>query len=164
MISSLVIKVNLTEEDLIQQYDDFTNSYPEGKISKEEFKEVFGEKGAFPNDSLFRVFDEDNSGTIDFAEFMLASNCTNLPLPEEKISWIFNVFDEDGGGSIDADEVEKVVHSLLKMTGSTAGQEEISDCVNMILKAVDKDGDGDISKEEFVGNALKIDFISNILA
>ena len=36
---------------------------------------------------LFRVFDYDNSGTMDFEEFMLASNCTSLTDPGAKLRW-----------------------------------------------------------------------------
>ena len=35
--------------------------------------------------------------------------------------------------------------------------------VQAILEAMDEDGNGTISKEEFVNNALKIEFIRNIL-
>ena len=33
----------------------------------------------------FRVFDEDKSGTLDFMEFTMAINCTNLTQPEDKL-------------------------------------------------------------------------------
>ena len=32
-----------------------------------------------------RVFDEDNSGSLDFMEFTMAINCTNLTRPEDKL-------------------------------------------------------------------------------
>jgi len=31
------------------------------------------------------VFDEDGSGSLDFLEFTLALNCTNLSKPEDKL-------------------------------------------------------------------------------
>ena len=82
---------------------------------------------------LYRVFDDDQSGTMDFEEFVLATNCTSLSDPLAKVrwhvslwrrqfwlkcslliwyfphSWIFDVFDEDGGGTIELDEVIKLV-------------------------------------------------------
>ena len=54
-------------------------------------KEALGSKSDFLSDALFRVFDEDNSGTMDFAEYMLAINATSLESPEEKLKWMFDV-------------------------------------------------------------------------
>ena len=54
-------------------------------------KEALGSKSDFLSDALFRVFDEDNSGTMDFAEYMLAINATSLESLEEKLKWMFDV-------------------------------------------------------------------------
>ena len=114
-------------------------------------------------ESLFRVFDEDGSGSMDFTEYMMASNCTNLTEPKEKLTWIFNVFDEDGGGSIDIDEVIKLVIGLFNMGGIETEKEVLLACVQDILEAIDVDNDGDITREEFVKNAMKSEFIKNML-
>ena len=42
-------------------------------------------------DHLFRIFDRDNSGTIDFKEFVLATDITSSGEPEEKLRWTFRV-------------------------------------------------------------------------
>lgn len=40
---------------------------------------------------LFRIFDRDNDGTIDFKEFVLATEITTSGQPEEKLRWTFKV-------------------------------------------------------------------------
>ena len=40
---------------------------------------------------LFRIFDRDNDGTIDFKEFVLATEITSSGDPEEKLRWTFKV-------------------------------------------------------------------------
>ena len=168
MIAALMVKVKLSDLEINEKYEEFMDNYPKGKINKEEFilrsNDIVGEKASFSPESLFRVFDEDGNGTMDFTEYMMAANCTNLTSPEEKLNWIFNVFDEDAGGFIDTAEVEKIVVSLLKMAGNEVEQEDIDDCVQNILEAVDEDGDGEISKDEFVGNAMKLEFVHSILS
>ena len=90
------------------------------------------------------------------------------------------MFDEDAGGFIDSVEVEKLVVALLQLTEIEVDKEKTEVCVEVrernseknilamqcqaLLEALDEDGNGQISKEEFVNNALHIDFISGILS
>ena len=115
------------------------------------------------SESIFRVFDEDNSGTMDFEEFMMASNCSNMSSPEDKLGWIFGVFDEDGSGSIDNNEVIKLVIGLFNMNGKVEDKEIILACVLDIFEVIDIDGDGEITRDEFVNNAMKSGFIQNLM-
>ena len=59
------------------------------------------------------------------------------------------------------------VTNLFTITFRLAGIEEDQDllaaCVFDVIEAVDEEGDGDISKDEFVENAMKCKFIFNML-
>ena len=66
----------------------------------------------------------------------------------------------------------KIVEAIYKISNKTATTtteegstvpEEISDCVEEIIEAVDADGDGIITKEEFVANAMKSTTIAKIM-
>ena len=157
---ALESKLSLKEMEILNGYDLFMKTCPNGEMTKAQFLE--NHEGSMA-ESLFRVFDEDGSGSMDFTEYMLASNCTSLNETEAKLTWIFNVFDEDGGGSIDIDEVIKLVIGLTTMNGVEVEKQVLLTCVQDILEAIDGDGDGDITKEEFVNNAMKSDFIRNLL-
>ena len=54
MSSLLKLKIDISEEELLSQFQDFQNCYPEGKISEEEFMEIFSNNTAFSPLSLFR--------------------------------------------------------------------------------------------------------------
>ena len=118
-------------------------------------------------EAFFRVFDQDNSGALNFMEYMMVQNAPNLDVPEEKLKWIFTAFDQDGGGSIDIDELYEIVEAVFKMTGKEMDvpgiEDEIESCVTEVIEAVDTDGDEVISKEEFVQNAMKSQFILNMV-
>ena len=160
----LETKLGLSNQELLENYEDFMKTCPDGEMTKDKFVTSYqSDSEGMLADSLFRVFDEDGSGTMDFSEYMMASNCTNFTQPEEKLAWIFNVFDEDGGGSIDIDEVIKLVIGLFNMTGIEAEKEVLLACVQDILEAVDANQDGVITREEFVDNAIKSNFIRNML-
>ena len=156
-------------------------------------------------ESLFRVFDEDKSGTLSFEEYFQASqvghlDSTRLPyllyLPshklgkpqvsdlnsvEDKLSWIFTAFDSDGGGSIDYDEITDICQGLFRLAGIQEDEDMLASCVADVRSeehfksvrilsnycvhrsTIDGDGDGDISKEEFVKNGMQSKFIADLL-
>ena len=92
---------------------------------------------------------------------MLVKNASNLSTPEDKLNWIFTAFDQDGGGSIDLNEIMDIVMGLFKMAGMDEDIDMVVVCVSEIRQAVDKDGDGTITREEFIKNAVKSSFIYN---
>ena len=54
MASVLKLKIDISDEDLAEQFTDFQNCYPEGKINEEEFLEIFSNNIVFSPNSLFR--------------------------------------------------------------------------------------------------------------
>ena len=118
-------------------------------------------------EGLFRVFDETNRGALTFFQFMTVKTAPKLVDPSEKLSWVFNAFDEDGGGTIEYDEITRLVEALFRMSGKEdhieENREEIILCVDEVIESIDVDGDGVITREEFVENALKSDFIQEII-
>ena len=118
-------------------------------------------------EGLFRVFDETNRGALTFFQFMTVKTAPKLVDPSEKLGWVFNALDEDGGGTIEYDEITGLVEALFRMSGKEdhmeENREEIILCVDEVIESIDVDGDGVITREEFVENALKSDFIKEII-
>lgn len=88
---------------------------PSGQLSKKKFIEVYS--GFFPDGNaeefcthVFRTFDKDNSGRIDFKEFLLAINITSGGDPEEKLEWAYQMYDIDGNGTIERAEMVEIIH------------------------------------------------------
>ena len=71
----------------------FAAEFPSGEISLKEFVATCDRETQNIAERLFTVFDNNNSNSMDFYEYMLASNATSLRKPAEKLSWIFDVFD-----------------------------------------------------------------------
>lgn len=62
-------------------------------------------------------------------------------LTNEKLQAAFKMFDKDGSGLISADEIKAVL---------SAGENALDkDAIDLVIKQVDDNGDGEISFEEF---------------
>lgn len=89
MIGVLMLKFNKSEEEVLKSYNQFYADNPDGSISQEKYvasiKVVnwnypvscnvlqIHSKNTMMAESLFRVFDEDKSGTLSFEEYFQAS-------------------------------------------------------------------------------------------
>ena len=87
-------------------------------------------------------------------------------------SIIWQAFDQDGSGSIDDSELRQTVEAVFRMSGVKLREKEVQECVAEIQATV-KDGGGEdgcggedeleITKQEFIENALKSKFIVSLL-
>lgn len=98
-------------------------------------------------DRIFALVDVDNSGEIDFSEFVTATVDKQRLLQEEKLKTAFSFYDADGSGSISTDEIKEVL----------GVGKQISEAVWLqVLKEVDSDGNGEVDFEEFKTMMMKL--------
>ncbi len=86
----------------------------DGKLSMEEVKSGYLDHyGRIMTDDevedMFKAVDTDNSGFIDYTEFVVAATSQNTLNTKEKLSAAFKMFDKDGSGIISADEIREVL-------------------------------------------------------
>ena len=77
-------------------YKKFLEECPAGVLSKSDLHSMYArilpaEDPTVIIDHLFRIFDSDENGSIDFKEFVLATDITTSGAPEEKLRWTFKV-------------------------------------------------------------------------
>ena len=87
----------------------FIEDNPTGTMGKDKMLEMYSSvlspaKAKIFVDQIFGKFDADNSGSIDFKEFMLATNLSESGTPEDKLRWAFKMYDKDGSGQIGGGE------------------------------------------------------------
>lgn len=58
---------------------------------------------------MFKAYDTDRSGTIDFQEFMIAIKVVSSGTTYDKLWLAYSIYDIDGNGTIDSTELLKMV-------------------------------------------------------
>jgi calmodulin len=119
----------------------------DGQISTKELGTMMRSLGQNPSDSelqdMIDEVDADNTGTIDFTEFltMMARKMKETD-SEEEIKEAFKIFDRDGSGFISAAELRQVMTSL--------GENLTDDEIDEMIRENGQDGDERIDYNEFV--------------
>eukprot|EP00656_Telonema_subtile_P020336 TRINITY_DN2146_c0_g1_i1.p1 TRINITY_DN2146_c0_g1~~TRINITY_DN2146_c0_g1_i1.p1 ORF type:complete len:174 (+),score=41.10 TRINITY_DN2146_c0_g1_i1:189-710(+) len=80
-----------------------------GLIEYPEFLRGFGMDDSPLVQKMFYIFDEDNSGNLDFYELIKLIDQYRRMSYDERVEWCFQVYDQDGSGFIDKAEF----HSML---------------------------------------------------
>lgn len=157
-ISNLRKNTYFDRRELQQWYKGFLRDCPSGQLSQEEFVRIYKQFFPFGDPSdfssyVFKVFDTDKSGFIDFKEFIIALSITSRGTLEEKLSWAFKLYDLDEDGKISFPEMLAIVKAIYKMIGSMVELSEDEATpelrVEKIFRMMDKDQDGEITIEEF---------------
>ncbi|CBY38263.1 unnamed protein product [Oikopleura dioica] len=154
-----------SRSEIIDWHECFYTDSPGGAMSQFEFTKMYCQffpKGD-PTDFsqfLFKSFDENGDGSIEFGEFLNAISMTSRGSIEQKLEWAFKLYDIDGDGAITKDEMLQIVRAMFSMFGEEAiknlEENTPEKRVEKIFALVDTDGNGDLSKEEFI-QAAKLD-------
>ena len=176
-------KPSLSEEDLVYlkrktkegksqieaQYQVFLTNHPDGQISKRSFKLMLSK--SFPGASvkklstrIWRMFDIDNNGIIDFKEFRMVLHVMSNGSSKDKLKQIFRVFDVNRDGNINPQEIKKIVKDLLKLDNDQKDKIDKESLAKSAFSEMDENEDGNVSRREFMNACLEKKRFSTILA
>ncbi|XP_070687466.1 guanylyl cyclase-activating protein 2-like [Pempheris klunzingeri] len=150
-------------ENIQELYRKFASECPSGKLHLHEFKKIFGinrnsseEESAYM-ENVFRSFDTNKDGQIDFMEYVAALHLVLRGKLEDKLKWSFKVYDRDGNGCLDRQEVRHLVKIInkIKRHNDPSRSGNIEEICDRIFELVDKNNDCQISLEEFIEGAEK---------
>ena len=163
-ISFLTKNTQYSSEEVFEWFSAFQRDCPSGKLGPDKFVEMYakffpaGNSEAFC-EHVFRIFDSDKNGVIDFKEFLLAIDVSSGKSPRKKLEWAFKAYDVNGNGVISKEEMEEVVGALYKMLSSQSSenlQSKIGEKSAQIFAAMDNNKDGVITQEELSKVSIKL--------
>jgi Ca2+-binding EF-hand superfamily protein len=117
-MGDLQFKTGMTPAALTRLKTEFAKRANDlGTLELQAFKEIMLEQ--FPNlkedesvvEKLFKTYDQDNSGCIEFKEFVLGASKMVRGSLKDKIETLFQIFDADGSGSVTIKELTRFVKS-----------------------------------------------------
>ncbi|KAH3698212.1 hippocalcin-like protein 1 [Dreissena polymorpha] len=189
----------LSEEEIQACFKTYQQSSSSGKsdLTRDEFKNVY--RGIFRCDNgefaehIFRTFDLNNDGHVDFQEFLLGLCLAGSKDTETKITWAFKVYDIDGDGTISWAEMRNIIKSVCKIVSESVvdqidheltrnnqdfrppalkrtntvetyeQRDKVAEIADKIFLELDQNKDGFITLEEFRDGAMKIPQVVHLL-
>lgn len=118
ILEELQLSTKFTEAELCAWYQSFLRECPSGRIAPQQFQGIYAQ--FFPDsdpkayaEHVFRSFDANGDGTLDFKEYVIALHMTTAGKPSQKLEWAFSLYDVDGNGAISKNEVLEIVRVSL---------------------------------------------------
>ena len=159
------------EATIKELHKNFMKDCPTGQLTPDKFIDLYKTFILRGNaeqycEHVFRTFDTDQNGCIDFEEFLLAMYITSAGSAEEKLTWAFRMYDVDGNGVIDPYEMCKVVEAIygMRCKDATEPTSSAKERAMKIFHRMDENEDGHLTEEEFLRGCLEDDELSKLLA
>ncbi|CAF0716342.1 unnamed protein product, partial [Brachionus calyciflorus] len=170
-LTSLLNNTSFTKEEILQWHEGFLKDCPKGRLNNKKFVEVYkvfypqGKADKFCN-HVFKVFDTDGSGEIDFTEFLIAISVTAQGDARKKLKLAFKMYDVDKNGKVDGKEMEKIIEAIYDLLGEEIrkGENSPSERVKTIMRKLDRDNNGFLNEDEFVEGCLADNILRSLLA
>lgn len=141
-------RLGVTKEEImeIKKAFDIFDSDGNGSINPKELADAYQEMGMATNSKmiyqLLAELDKDNSGVLDFDEFLkLATRRSEFKPNKQELMKVFRIFDITGKGKISKGDLKKIAEEL--------GEEMSDEELKKMIKKADKDDDGFVTFNDF---------------
>ena len=169
-VAALSQSSGMPEAEVKDAFNAFIAEHPNRKMKPKDFREIMS--SALPKKDaskmekhVFRIYDSNNDGYVDFVEFMVVFFILSDGSSEEVLTKIFRLFDVNSDGKITKKELTRLVKD---MYGLLKKDDPNVNAIDLIAKSafaeMDKDEDGKITAEEFISACLGEQDFSKMLA
>ncbi|XP_069126418.1 hippocalcin-like protein 1 [Argopecten irradians] len=161
---------NFSKDEIRDWHKEYQQSKKGSHLTVQEFKDVYSrmygaDAGQFAG-HVFRTFDTNGDGKVDFREFLIGLSVTSADDIDQKLKWAFTMYDMDGDGTISREEMLDMMTSVYRMTPTIVKPPDVATPEMMTTKLfgeIDENGDGSITWEEFRTGAKADPLVLNML-
>lgn len=149
---------NFNQAELKEWHLKFMGDFPNGRITMVDFRKIYGRMygegvGTKLADNIFRAYDTDGNGEIDFKEFMTTLSVASKGTQEQKLRWSFKIYDIDGNGTVSREEARKIISASYKLRGFADYKAKAEDAANKLFDILKKGPGEEVTEDEFVSAA-----------
>eukprot|EP00164_Ancoracysta_twista_P017880 GFYU01030681.1.p2 GENE.GFYU01030681.1~~GFYU01030681.1.p2 ORF type:complete len:175 (+),score=67.82 GFYU01030681.1:31-555(+) len=161
--AKLTENTSFSAEELDNMYANFKKLSASKKddniIDKDEFRDMMkAQGGSVFTDGLFRMFDRDSSGGIDFAEFVISlalyQNKARNISDDDKKRLFFKIYDADGDGEISPADLKKMLNSCFAASWMEVAESDVDELVKATFLKYDLTPRGTIGFEGYSKRAF----------
>merc|ERR1712033_131074 len=146
----------MTQEEVKDTFNAFVAEHPNGKMKPKDFREIMS--SALPKKDackmekhVFRIYDANNDGYVDFVEFMVVYIIMSGGSQEEVLKKMFRLFDVNSDGVISKKEMSRLVKDMYGLLKKDDPNISAADLIaKSAFAEMDKDEDGKVSLQEFL--------------
>ena len=155
-----------------QHFTFWLKQHPDGKMNKKDLKAMmikalpkFTEDEADKMENhIFRIYDKNQNGFIDFHEFMTVFMILTGDEPNSVLERVFRIFDIDSSTSITRDEMLVLVTDMHKIIEDDLENNSDEEMATKAFEEMDTDEDGLVTVHEFKEAVLSQKLFSKFLA
>jgi len=133
--------------DLKARFQDIAGE--DGVVDPDEFRRALRLTDDYYAERLFKMVDEDASGSIELAEFLAFVETLMTGDEESRIRFAFRLHDPDDSGSIDPDELARIIRASVGQHGLELPDRAVEGLAEALFRHADDDASGEIDFDEF---------------
>ncbi|KAI3389149.1 hypothetical protein SNEBB_009812 [Seison nebaliae] len=157
----------LSESEIRQWHGDFLKDCPNGKLDKKRFMKMYKQIYASSKVEkicgfVFRAFDGDKNGTIDFSEFLISVCANSQGDSREKLEFAFKIHDVNKDGYITPKEMESVLKAMNTLSDGKL-KSSPKEKVKNVFRIMDTNHDKKLSIDEFINGIMGDEELKNLL-
>lgn len=158
-----------SKEEIQAWHETISRECLNGKLDKEQFVKYYKLLSNTVNveqivEQCFLAFDANNTGWVDFREFLLAYVSTTGTDIRQKLNYAFDVFDLDKNKVLDENEIRQALKAMFKLLTVDEKAVNMERCVDNVVKSLDENKDCKISKGEFIDGVMNDPYLLVILS
>merc|ERR1712136_195264 len=158
-LAELYLNSEFDEIEIQQIYEEFLNTtgqlskeFKEWEVDKENFRSLArkyfpDQKSKIFTEQIFRVYDQDKNGMLNFREFLIGLSIIKRSPIQDKLYTLFNFYDMNSSGSISRTELDIMMKAIDNFARRSMSKYQTS--TEVIFDHLDMNNDGKVTFKEF---------------